>query len=308
MKSRPFISIVIPAWNYANTLRRAVTSVTAQMNSDIHELLVIDDGSTDETPVLAEILCQEFPGKVRFIRQENAGPASARNHGIRETKGEWLIFLDADDELFPTALKTLAEHLRGHPESRLVIGGHVTLSSEGKQREHSPGNLPEKPLDCLKAYLIDKKITISNGACAMHRDVFAKADFPEFLRNAEDLPVFAQALANYPCTVLPTPLAIIHKHNDSLRHRFDLTMAGGLSLVDEVFSEKRLGSEFQALKPCFLVQRCLSLFRRAYIAGDFLSARHFYKMAIRQDWKVIFRFSYTRKALQTYLKNQVKKS
>ena len=138
MKSRPFISIVIPAWNYANTLRRAVTSVTAQMNSDIHELLVIDDGSTDETPVLAEILCQEFPGKVRFIRQENAGPASARNHGIRETKGEWLIFLDADDELFPTALKTLAEHLRGHPESRLVIGGHVTLSSEGKQREHSP--------------------------------------------------------------------------------------------------------------------------------------------------------------------------
>ena len=132
----------------------------------------------------------------------------------------------------------------------------------------------------------------------MHREVFSRAGYPEQFRSAEDIPVFSQTLANYPCTVLAAPLALIHKHDDSLRHQFSHAKAGGLALVDEVFSPRRLGEEFQVLKDEFLVQRCLSLFRSAYLAGDVGAAKEYFHKASRHDWRVIFNWSYTRKYLR----------
>ena len=300
--SQKLISVVIPTYNYAGSLRRAVMSVVEQLNLDEHELLVIDDGSTDETSIVAERLREELPQEIRFIHQKNAGPASARNLGIRETVGDWLVFLDADDEMLPSAIERLSTHIINYPETRLIIGGHVAVFPDGRQQEFFPANLPATPQARLHFYLIDKKIAISNGACAMHRNIFFRANNPEAFRKAEDIPDLAQALANYPCSTLAHPLARIYKHEDSLRHRLDFAKAGGLSLVDEVFSHLRLGPEFQHFKPDFFVQRCLSLFRSSYIARDFISARMFYNKALAHDWRVIFRCSYTSKALRLFLK------
>lgn len=294
------ISIVIPAYNYAATLPRAVESVLCELEPQ-HELIVIDDGSTDATPAAIEELARLHPDAFRAIRKENGGLSSVRNRGIREARGLYLIFLDADDELAPGALAALDEHLRAHPHSRMVIGGHTSVWPDGKRREHLPHDLPDQPLARLRAYLLDKRIAISNGACAMHRDVFARGDYPEGFRNAEDIPVFAQVLANYPCTVLRRPLALIHKHDDSLRHQFNHSKAVGLALVDEVFSLRRLPEACQALKSEFLVQRCLSLFRSAYLARDRAAAKDYFRLAVKQDWRVLFKGAYSRKALRLWL-------
>ena len=300
-KTNILISIVIPAYNYAQTLRRAVMSVAPQLTSK-HELIVIDDGSTDDTPLVVNDIERTCPAHVRFIRKENGGLSSVRNRGIREAQGTFLVFLDADDELMPHALEKLEAHIVTHPETRMVIGGHISVLPNGKRKEHLPAELPSTPMDRLRAYLLNKQLILCNGACAMHKAIFIRGDYPESFRSAEDIPVFAQALANEACTTLHEAIALIHKHDDSLRHQFSFAKAGGLRLVDEVFSTARQNPEYQVLKQAYLVQRCLSLFRSAFLAKDNASAKEYYRRAVKNDWRVLLKLAYSKKAIRLWLR------
>lgn len=291
-------SVVVPAYNYAHTLSRAVCSVLPQLDATAAELLVIDDGSTDDTRAVLDNLRVQAGSKMRVIHKENGGPASARNLGIAQTRGRFLLFLDADDELMPDALQRLAEHVDQNPETRMVIGEHCSVSADGHQRRHSVRPLPTSAYARVHAYLLKKTIALSNGACAMDREVFTPGNYPEALRSTEDIPVFAQVLARYPCSVLHHPLALIHKHDTSLRHNLTHARAAQLKLVDEVFAEERMPASLQALKRPYAAQRCLSLFRTFLSAGELAEARHFYRKALRYDWTVIFNWSYTRKYLR----------
>jgi glycosyltransferase involved in cell wall biosynthesis len=292
------LSVVIPTYNYAHTLSRAVGSVLPQLGAVDAELLIIDDGSTDDTPAVLDRLLAGPQPSMRAIRKANGGPASVRNLGIVHSRGRYLLFLDADDELVPDALQRLSEHIDRNPDSRMVIGEHYSVSADGRQRKHSVRALPSSAKDRVRAYLLDKTLALSNGACAMHREVFAPGDYPEALRSTEDIPVFAQILARYPCSVLHHPLAMIHKHETSLRHNLSHARAAQLSLIDEVFAAQRMPASMQEFKRPFAAQRCLSLFRTFQSAGAFSEARHFYREALRYDWTVIFNWSYTRKYLR----------
>ncbi|WP_169873739.1 MULTISPECIES: glycosyltransferase family 2 protein [Pseudomonas] len=296
------IGVVIPTYNYAHTLGRAVESVLAQLDEANAQLLVIDDGSTDETPQVLAALMEKYPGCFRALRKPNGGAASARNLGLEESAGEYLMFLDADDEMAPGALLSVAQHIAAHPESRLIVGGHWSVFGDGKRRLHMVKQLPASAYLRVRGYLLDKTIALSNGACAMHKDIFSVGNYPESLRNAEDIPVFAQALARFSCSVIDQPLVLIYKHADSLRHDINHSVAAGVSLVDEVFSPVRMPAELQGLRRAFLAQRCLSLFRNCFSAGEYTLAKQFYCQAVRTDWRALTRWSYTRKALQLMFK------
>lgn len=295
------LSIIIPTYNYSHTLQRAIDSVLIQLNKN-HELIVVDDGSTDETPALLNRLRATMPESVRFIRKKNGGVSSARNLGIHEAKGTYYVFLDADDELASDALALFEQNILEYPQTEIIVGGYISVWPDGKRRRRHPGVLVQNPVERLKNYLIDKSFTICNGgACAIHRSVFNRGLYPESFRSGEDVPVFAQALANHVVTVISSPLVTVYKHEDSLRHQFSHAKAGGLALVEEVFSEKRLGKEFQHLKPLYLAQRCLSLFRSAFLAQEYEMAKYFYRLAIQNNRMLLFNFSYTKKALITWL-------
>jgi glycosyltransferase involved in cell wall biosynthesis len=296
------ISVVIPAYNYAKTLPRAVNSVLAQLGDAQAELLVIDDGSTDATPQVLEQLLTEHAGRFRALRKPNGGLSSVRNRGIEEARGQYLIFLDADDEMAPGALAALTRHISSNPDSRLIIGGHWSVFDDGRRVQHAVKPLPATPRQRVRGYLLDKTVSLSNGACAMHREVFAPGNYPEHLRNVEDIPVFAQVLARFPCTVLDQPLALIYKHDDSMRHDLKQSLAAGVGMVDEVFSSARMPRELQDLRQAFLAQRCLSLFRDCYSAGDYVNAKAFYARAVRADLRSLTRWSYTRKAIRLLFK------
>lgn len=296
------ISVVIPAYNYARTLPRAVESVLAQLGEGSAELLVIDDGSTDATPQVLESLQGQHPGRFRALRKANGGLSSVRNRGIVEAVGQYLIFLDADDEMAPGALAALSQHIDTHPDSRLIIGGHWSVFENGTRTLHRVKPLPATARGRVRGYLLDKTVSLSNGACAMHREVFAPGNYPEHLRNVEDIPVFAQVLARFPCSVLDQPLALIYKHGDSMRHDLRQSLAAGLGMVDEVFSAARMPESLQDLRKAFLAQRCLSLFRDCYSAGDHANAKAFYAQALRADPRSITRWSYTRKAIRLLFK------
>jgi glycosyltransferase involved in cell wall biosynthesis len=295
------ISVVIPAYNYAKVLPRAVTSVLAQLDVDC-DLMVIDDGSTDETPEVLHQLSLQHPGRFRTVRKANGGLSSVRNLGIAESRGQYLIFLDADDEMAPGALDALRLHISAHPTTRMVIGGHWSVFENGARALHTARPLPDSPHARVRGYLIDKSVSLSNGACAMHRDVFAPGTYPEHLRNVEDIPVFAQVLARFECTIIDRPLAVIYKHHDSMRHDLKQSLAAGIEMVDEVFSPARLPASLHGLRHAFLTQRCLSLFRDCYGAGDYAQAKRLYLQALRYDPCSVRRWSYTRKALRCLFK------
>lgn len=297
MSSAPLISIIIPAYNYAKYLPRAVCSVLRQLNQK-HELIVIDDGSTDNTQeVLAEL--QKNEQEFRVIQKENGGLASVRNRGIVEARADYLIFLDADDELDDNALRYIEEHIKQYPSSKMIIGGYTSVwPGEKKIKLSIPNVLPREPIARVKGYLIDKSISLANGATVMHRELFSKGEYPEHFRNAEDLPVFAQALGNYECSILQHSLARIHKHESSLRHNVSYDRDVGLELVDEIFDTNRLPGSFYTLRKAFIAQRALSLFRGFYTAEMNDEAKEMYRLAIRTDFKVLFKWSYTKKAIR----------
>jgi hypothetical protein len=107
----PAFSIVVPAYNAAATLPATLASIRAQQDPD-HEVIVVDDGSADDTGDVAERL------GATLVRQANSGPAAARNNGVRAARGRWLAFVDADDWLMPSYLV----RMRGLLESRPGVG------------------------------------------------------------------------------------------------------------------------------------------------------------------------------------------
>jgi glycosyltransferase involved in cell wall biosynthesis len=117
---------VIPCYNQAHFLGEAIESVLSQTYPHF-EVVVVDDGSTDNTQEVAS----RYPG-VRCVRQEdNQGLAAARNTGIRRSRGEYLVFLDADDRLLPNALEAGLSALKAHPECAFVAGRYRYIAFDG---------------------------------------------------------------------------------------------------------------------------------------------------------------------------------
>lgn len=294
-------SIVIPSYNYAERLPRAIKSVLSQQGDDF-DLLVIDDGSTDNTADVVRGMLDKQSDIFRFIQRNNAGLAATRNFGIDETKGQYLIFLDADDEMMPNALKHYRNRLNSNEVIGMLAGGHISKSQFGQTKNHPVGLIADEPKQRLKAYLLDKSLAFSNGAVAISRGVFDSYRYPEQFRASEDISMFAFILANFLIVAIDAPLAIINKHDDSLRHNVTHVAAAGLLVVDEVFDPQRMPKKLQVLKADFLAQRCLSLFRTLFLAGKYREARSFYHQAIRAKPAVIFKMSYLVKYLK-WLKN-----
>jgi glycosyltransferase involved in cell wall biosynthesis len=120
------VSAIIPVFNGSATLRQAIDSVLDQSSFGL-ELIVVDDGSTDATPSIIE----SYGARVKQIRQANAGPAAARNAGVRSACGEYLGFLDADDRWLPGMLDRAIVMLESDPACVMAYGNLVMVDSEG---------------------------------------------------------------------------------------------------------------------------------------------------------------------------------
>jgi glycosyltransferase involved in cell wall biosynthesis len=129
--SGPSLTVVIPTYNRANILKRVLYAYSCQINPlQISEILVVDDGSGDDTPAAVLQTAQSSSVPIRYLRQKNSGAAAARNHGIRETRTE--IVLMVDDDILP-ATNMVAEHLAWHkqnPNPAIAVVGYVPYSPE----------------------------------------------------------------------------------------------------------------------------------------------------------------------------------
>jgi glycosyltransferase involved in cell wall biosynthesis len=141
-RTRPTVSIVVPCYRQAEYLPVAVASVALQTFTD-WELIVVDDGSPDDTSRVARDLAAKLPGRrIRVVAQGNAGVSAARNRGIREALGEYILPLDADDALDPSFLETCVAVLRARPEVDIVGTDMLTF---GARSDRVPLQLPLTP-------------------------------------------------------------------------------------------------------------------------------------------------------------------
>ena len=132
MNARPSFSVIIAVYNGAATLGRAIESVLAQSYTQ-HEVIVVDDGSTDDTAQVA----QRFGDAVRYVRQDNAGVSAARNAGARHAGGEWLAFLDADDWYYPDRLRLHAEWIMRDANLDFLTGDYDYVRPDGSHISRS---------------------------------------------------------------------------------------------------------------------------------------------------------------------------
>lgn len=279
--SRVRFSIVIPCYNYARVIERAIHSALAQSGDD-YEVLVINDGSSDASHDVLERCAITFAGRpLRIVHQANAGLSAVRNRGAQLAVGDYLIYLDADDELLPDALALL----RAAPAAdkpALIIGGHVSRHASGREKLHAQPPLPVAKEDCFLGFL-RKQIALSNGAVAMRRDVVLANPYDESLRHGEDIPVFALILARYNCVAIDHALARIYKHDDSMRHNVVTAQRAKLRLPEVLFDNPQLPRELQRHRREFTARSALSLFRSGFRAGDWALALQAWKHAFAAD-------------------------
>ena len=175
------VSVVIPCYNGAAFLREALDSVLAQTRPPL-EVIVVDDGSTDDSAAIAE----SYGPPVRVIRQENQGESVARNRGIDEARGDWIAFLDADDVWKP---EKLARQLAAvEPD---VVGLHTNLFLFGREtRDRDFSTVPEEVR--YSTVSLATRGTVHPSSVMMRRGVDAR--FPEWTRHREDV-IFGLELA-----------------------------------------------------------------------------------------------------------------
>ena len=175
------VTIVIPCFNYRHYLAKAIDSAQAQQYRPF-EVIVVDDGSTDDSATVAE------HSGVRLIRQPNAGLGAARNAGLAEAAGEFVIFLDADDELLPDAVATGETVLRARPAVSCVVRLCQLMNAQGREL---PAHHRDVDTEELYREWLHANFVWTPGAAMFRRDRIAEiGGFPAELGPASDYAVY----------------------------------------------------------------------------------------------------------------------
>ena len=186
------ISVIIPLYNKEAGIATALRSVLAQTYQDF-EIIVVDDGSTDGGVAVVETFNDQ---RIRLIRQQNAGVSAARNHGIAEAKGEYVSFLDADDEWMPEFLKEISTLQKHYPECKAQATNYSFCSNGVK----SSTILRKLPFDGERGVLSNyfevascSHPPIWTGAVCIERKLLQEiGGFPVGIKSGEDLLTWAR--------------------------------------------------------------------------------------------------------------------
>ena len=219
----PKVSVIIPAYNGARYISEAIQSVINQVFKD-YEIIVIDDGSTDNT----KVILKEYDSKIKcFHHSENQGPSAARNTGIVNSKGEYLAFLDADDIWLSNKLESQLKMMGEFPETGLLGCGFYRLDDSGNIIEEIQGWVNSKRDDLLRELMIRNVISGSCSGVVIKRECFDKVGlFDEDLRGSEDRDMWFRIAKSCEIRFFKEPLVKIRDHRNSSHKDVDIMKTG----------------------------------------------------------------------------------
>jgi len=226
MNSAPLVSVIIPAYNAAWCVRRAVDSVLAQTFRDF-ELIVVDDGSTDNT---ASVLA-EYGEQLHVLRKPNGGLSSARNAGIKAAQGRYVTFLDADDWWRPEKLARQMSLMEERPELVFCSTRTSVQTPDGRA-------LPDWRCACddgsalAAIFQTNAHVAGSGSAVMARREAFRQAGgFDETLRSLEDIDMWMRLAAIGKYTCIDEPLTIIEKRSDSMSGNLEAMRTSAIAVM-----------------------------------------------------------------------------
>ena len=215
MEAKTQVSVIIPTYNRGWTIGEAVDSVLAQDYRDF-ELIVVDDGSTDNTPQVLDA----YRGAIKVFRQENKGVSAARNRGISEASGRFIAFLDSDDLWLPQKLSRQVEFFNTTPDALICQTEEVWIRSgvrvNPKKRHKKPSGMIFEPSLAL--------CLVSPSAVMIRRSLLEiVGNFDEALPACEDYDLWLRISCRFPVYHIDTPLIIKRGgHEDQISASFGL--------------------------------------------------------------------------------------
>jgi GT2 family glycosyltransferase len=236
----PLVSVIIPVYNGEKFLAQAINNVIAQ-NYHPLEIIVVDDGSTDETAQIAA----QFKEVIQYIYQENNGPATARNRGIKLAKGEVIAFLDVDDLWSENKLKIQVNYLINHPDIALVQGLIQQRKITGFTEENKP----------IFVNVHEPYNYINIGSAIYRKSVFDHIGlFDERMKFCEDVDWFFRAWENNISKfVLKEVTLFYQKHNHNMTKDKKIVELGLLRVfkrhLDRNRQEGKIPEELALNKP-----------------------------------------------------------
>lgn len=219
------VSVVIPAYNAEPYLEECVRSVLAQTHP-VEEILIVDDGSTDRTQILAE----SFGAPVRLLQQKQGGPARARNLGVSQASGEWIAFLDADDLWLPEKVEKQLEAFQKAPDAVLCYTGLLALKLDGSTVPVAP-----PALSYVDAMLSLTNVGIPPSAVMLRRDTLLQAGgFSEVQRGCEDWELWFRLRKLGRFCIVPDPITVYRESLGGLSSNAEHMYQDFLRMLDRV--------------------------------------------------------------------------
>ncbi len=252
----PGVSVIIPTYNRAPLLARALASVLSQTQPP-QEIIVIDDGSDDGT---AALLRQRYPA-VRYLQQSNRGVSAARNAGIGQAQGEWIALLDSDDEWLPAKLERQLQLAHRSPAAPLVHSDEIWIRNGRRVNQmdkhaKAGGWIFQR---CLPL------CAISPSAALIRRSLFDEVGhFDESLPACEDYDLWLRICSRYP--VLYSPEALIRKyggHEDQLSRKHWGMDRFRIRALDKILQQSHLQGEDRQAALAMLRQKLAILLKGA---------------------------------------------
>jgi glycosyltransferase involved in cell wall biosynthesis len=223
----PRVSVVIPTYNSAASLREAIESVLGQTYLDF-EVIVIDDGSTDDT----ERVVRSFGDRVCYVSQRNSGAGAARNQGIRTSRGSYVAFLDSDDLWVPSKLEDQIPLLDRDPEIGLVYSDWAVVAEQGEDVPSYLRNLP-----AASGYVFDGLVQcgfiLTSGTVVRRSCLDEVGYFDETLSIAQDYDLWLRICYRWKVELVNKPLAIKRNRDGNLSSNLPKTAAERIMLFEK---------------------------------------------------------------------------
>jgi teichuronic acid biosynthesis glycosyltransferase TuaG len=272
----PLVSAIVTSYNYGRFLPEAVESVLDQTYPKL-EIVVVDDGSTDET---RQLVSRYENRGVRYVYQPHSGPGQARNRGLESTSGSLVAFLDADDTWLPDKISLQVGHLRRHPELALV-GAHAYGCDESLRITGVVHAATDESAQLFDRLLVHN-VVLNPSSVLIRRSALQRVGGFSEIPLAEDWDTWLKIARTFPVGFVDRPLANVRHHDRSLSR-----MEGFLDIDAEIV-ERHLST----LQPAWrrpivrLRARSASYFhagKRSEAAGDRGTARRLSVVALVLD-------------------------
>lgn len=260
------ISIIIPLYNKERIIGKSLHSVLSQDYDDF-EVVIVNDGSTDKS---AEIVKSIGDSRIRLIEQENGGPSRARNTGVNNAKGEWIVFLDADDEFLPGALKNFNTLIQAHRSYDFFACPYYSYNGVNRQLcfQYQEGELRNPYKASFKGQFLPRA-----GAFVCKIDLLTSNPFNEQIRRFEDLEMLYRIYHNAKIYLGEKPVMVVNqKYAAASIGREDIQedFLGHLDFKGKSFWEKMCLYRFYLGERPYYQEQCKKLYPYLAKRFDFL--------------------------------------